>query len=144
MASTEILVATAYQSHVSPVTGELRQGYITWLDKMLDGLEAHGYGVANALRDNDFRIEDDPAAAHEYDISRVETCNVFIGVLDEKGSKGVQTGIGRAEMLGKLILLGHTKNLVLDPFNRSLVEVGAAHEITMPIDYDQLGQIIGA
>ena len=53
-------------------------------------------------------------------------------------------GYTEAEMLGKPILLAHTVNLALDPFNRSLVEVGAAHEIAMPIDYDQLAQIISS
>jgi hypothetical protein len=144
MASKEILVATSYQSHVSPVTRKLPEGYVKWLDETLGGLEDHGYDVANALRDNDFRIEDDPAAAHEYDIAHVRACDVFLAILDERSSRGVQTGIGRAEMLGKPILLGHTATLELHPFNRSLVEVGVAHEITMPIDYDQLDRVIGA
>jgi|GEM_PF-6147936 len=143
MAVKEILVATAYQSRISPVTRELPEGYIEWLGEVLEGLEAHGYHVANALRDNDFRIEDNPVAAYEYDTSSVRACDVFLGILDERGSKGIQTGIGRAEMLGKTILLGHTQDFVLDPFNRSLVEVGAAQEVKMPIDYGQLERIIG-
>lgn len=143
MASKEILVATAYQGHVSRDTLELHPSYIKWLNEMLEGLESRGYGVFNALRDNDFRIEDDPVAAHAYDISRVRSCDAFIGVLDERGSRGVQTGIGRAEILGKPIMLAHTGEVALDAFNRSLVEVGVAHEISMPINYDQLDRIIG-
>ncbi len=143
MASKELLVATAYQSHVSRSTNKLHASYIDWLNKMLEGLEGQGYSVSNALRDNNFRIENNPVAAHEYDISRVRICDAFIGVLDEIGSRGVQTGIGRAEMLGKPIMLAHTGVVGLDTFNRSLVEAGAAHEISMPIDYDQLANIIG-
>ena len=144
MAAKELLVATAYKLHVSPATKELQPSYVKWLNGMLEGLESHGYNVSNALRDNDFRIEDDPVAAHAYDISSVRACDAFIGVLDERGSRGVQTGIGRAEMLGKPIMLAHTGSVALDAFNRSLVKVGVAHEITMPIDYDQLDQIIGS
>lgn len=144
MASKEILVATAYRSHVSRETKELHTSYVKWLGEMLAGLESQGYSVSNALRDNDFRIEDDPAAAHAYDISRVRSCDAFIGVLDEIGSRGVQTGIGRAEILGKPIMLAHTAGVPLDAFNRSLVEVGVAHEIVTPIDYDQVAQIVNS
>ena len=142
IASKEILVATSYQGQVNPITHELTATYKKWLDDTLAGLEDHGYRVSNALRDNDFRIEDDPVAAHDYDWSSVHACDVFLGILDENASRGVQTGIGRAEVLGKPILLAHTGSMVLDAYNRSMVKAGAAHEITMPIDYDQLDHIL--
>lgn len=142
MASKEVFVASSYSSKVNYSTGLVFPDYKDWLENVLNGLEDQGYSVFNALRVDKYRIETDPVAAYKLDRERIEKCDALLAILEEEGSEGVQTEVGLALGLGKTVLLAHTEKLKLGWFNQALVSSGVAHDISMPLDYEQLSRVI--
>jgi nucleoside 2-deoxyribosyltransferase len=100
-------------------------------------LEKFGHTVFCALRADQYKINDaDPAKAIILDEAEITAAQGMLAFVNDKVSTGVQTEIGMAIALKKLLVLAHTADIELTYFNRAVALAGQASELIMPIVSD--------
>ena len=139
-----IFVAASYSAQVNYDTGEVFPEYKEWLESLLNQIEVSGHTVVCALREDNYRINDnDPAAAFRLDTESIQTCDAVLALLTDTISAGVQTEIGYALALGKRVFLAHAVESKLAYINSAMVRAGLAHELTLPLNDISLAILAG-
>lgn len=132
-----IFVAASYSSKVNYETGEVLPEYRDWLESVLNILEGFGHTVFCALRADKYKIDSgDPAGAYNLDIKHLRKSDALIALVDDKASTGVQTEIGYALALDKMVVFAHEANYELSWFNKAIVHAGQAIECELPLAVD--------
>lgn len=133
----KIFVAASYSSKVNYETGEVVPDYRDWLESVLDTLEGFGHTVFCALRVDKYKIDSgDPAGAFNLDIRQLRSSDALIALVDDKASTGVQTEVGYALALGKMVVFAHESNSELSWFNKAIIRAGQAAERELPFSAD--------
>lgn len=107
-------------------------------------IEEVGGEIFSAIRHDNYKINDaSPADAFRVDLDEIKKCDVFIAFLNSKISAGVQIEIGIALTLGKKILLARPMDVKSEYFNDAIIRFGAAQEIALPLNIDELREKLG-
>lgn len=126
-------MATSYSDKVDYSTGSVYEEYKNWLEEILGSLEEQGHEVFNAVRADNYKINNaDPAGAFRLDIEKLEWCDVLLAVSSEKVSAGVQTEIGYAVAKGKKVIIAHGKSTKPAWFNSAMEKAGAVSFTSLP------------
>jgi len=137
----KIFVATSYSSEVDYSTGRVNPESREFLETQLAILEEGlGHTAFNALRYDNWQINDDSAAAYLLDRQELDNSDALIALMGggTEVSAGVQTEIGLAVALGKLVLLAYPPDAKRGYFNLGMAKTGAVTEIALPLDPDEL------
>jgi hypothetical protein len=141
--SKEIFVAASYSSKVDYDTGLVFPEYKSWLEGILTEIEAQGHELFCALRADEYKINNaDPAGAYKLDKDRIQSSDIFLALLEDRTSGGVQTEAGIAVACGKLVLLAHDYQTELSWFNQAMVRHGDAQEIIMPFNFIDFNRLL--
>jgi hypothetical protein len=139
-----IFVATAYNLHRAPVSGEISARYRSDNERMLDGLAEHGFSVYNTLHEYDYELLDGNPAIDSKEDSEIKACDAYLEIMDARGSRGNGINLGGALVLGKVVILSHTPESSLKGREKAMVSNGRAHELatTTPLNYARIREII--
>lgn len=137
----KIFVAASYSSQVNYETGEVFPEYQSWLEGNLEKLEKYGHTIFCALRADKYRINDaNPAEAYSLDESEIKAADGLLAFVTDKVSAGVQTEIGMAIAMKKIVVIAHLSDHPLGYFNNAIVSAGQANELILPIASDPFTQ----
>lgn len=135
----KIFVAASYSSQVDYDTGKVFDEYKGWLEETLGVIEQAGHKVFCALREDNYQINnDDPAAAFKLDMDAIKSHDALLALLTDNISAGVQTEIGAAIALRKIVFLAHKPEDELAWFNQAVVKAGSAKELELPLSISDL------
>ena len=129
-----LFVAASYSSKVNYETGDVFPDYQEWLESVLSELESYGHSAYCSLREDHYRINDsDPAGAFKVDTAAIAQCEVFLALLDDHVSAGVQTEIGYALALRKKVVLAHARHDKLPYIDDAIIKMGIGRELVLPL-----------
>jgi len=132
-----IFVGCSYSSKVNYDTGEVFPEFKDRLESQLETLEGMGYEVFNALRADNYKINDpDPAEAFFLDIKELKKADVLLALVNEQVSAGLQVEIGYALAIEKEVIIAHEEEAELAWFNQAIIKAGQAKEVILPIAKD--------
>lgn len=131
----KIFVAAAFSAKADYTTGTLDAPYVEWVKSILKQIKDSGNEYYCSLEVDNFVVNNtDPVAAFNNDLEHVESCDVFLALLDETVSTGVQTEMGYAMAKGKNVYVAHDADVPLAWVNKTLVSSGRIAELTYPLD----------
>lgn len=139
----KIFIAASYASKVNYETGEVLPEYKVWLENIIGIIEELGHTVFCALRADQYKINNaSPAEAFSLDMKHIRESDCVLALVGNKASTGVQTEIGVAVALGKMLLIAHTSEDKLAYFNAAMIKAGVAQEIELPFNKNKLKKVL--
>jgi hypothetical protein len=139
-----LFVATAYNLHRVPVSGEVGAAYRDHNEKMLKGLTEHGFSVYNTLREYNYELTDGNPEIDLKEAGEIRACDAYLEIMDAYGSRGNGINLGSALALKKTVILAHTPQSPLKGREKAMVENGRAYELeaTTPLNYARIHEIV--
>lgn len=139
----KIFVAASYSTQVNYDTGEVFPEYKQWLETNLCLIESLGHEVFCSLRADGYKLNDaDPAEAFRLDIGQIKACDAMLAFLGETVSVGVQTEVGAAVALNKLVILARSPKDKVQYFNNAMSKAGAVKEVDLPLTAEGLAEVL--
>ena len=141
-----LFVATAYNLHRTPVSGEISDAYRDHNEKMLEDLTSHGFSVYNTLHEYNYELADGNSEIDLRETGEIKTCDAYLEIMDARGSRGNGINLGGALALGKIVILAHTPEAPLKGREKAMVENGRAHELeaATPLNCARIHEIVDA
>ncbi|MCL2037584.1 nucleoside 2-deoxyribosyltransferase [Candidatus Saccharibacteria bacterium] len=138
----KIFVATSFSSQIDYSTGQVSSQFMDFLKSQLDVLDQFGETFSAVRDDNHLLNQTTPEEAFRLDMDKIKEFDVLVAFLGEKVSAGVQTEIGIALAFDKKVLLATTDDVELGYFNKAILRAGAATKVALPLDTDELRNIL--
>lgn len=135
----KIFVATSYSTQVDYETGQVFPDFKKELESLLTQLEDQGHTVFNAMRADQYKINDkDPGEAFHLDEKHIAESDAMLALVGSRPSVGIQTEVGLAIAINKPVFLAHKPEDKLAYFNLALVKAGKAKEVVLPLTNESL------
>ncbi len=136
-----IFLSVSFSSEVDK-KGVVRQAYRSDLETLIEKLEESGHEVFCAPRLEGWKITDhDPRHALKKDLTEIDKTDVYIAVLGDRASTGVQLETGYALARDKRIVLASPTDTKLSWTNSALSGFDNVSSVNFEF-YDQLAQQI--
>lgn len=121
----KIFLATPFSTKVDSDTGEVLPDFRKFVEGILKLVRQNGAAVYCGVEDEDWKIQDgDPIKAWRKDWEELKSADLFVAILEEGVSPGVQIEIGAAISWGKkIVLVTETEDQKLQWTNSTICKV---------------------
>lgn len=135
----KIFLATPFSTKVDESTKEVFPDFREFVEDILKTVRAGGSDVYCSVEYENWKIQEgDPIKAWQKDWDELKSADVFVAILEERVSPGVQIEIGAAISWGKkIVLVTETQDQQLQWTNTTISQV-PEYDITLLKGIDKL------